>query len=94
MTPEGIEPPIFGSGIRRVTIAPWSHFFKKRSWSSGYDRRLPSDGPGFNSRRAQKFFLNFFSEPKKKPTSTRFELARAEPSRFRIYLLNHSDTLP
>ena len=22
-----------------------------RSWSSGYDRRLPSDGPGFNSRR-------------------------------------------
>ena len=25
MTPEGIEPPIFGSGIRRVTIAPWSH---------------------------------------------------------------------
>ena len=57
MTPEGIEPPIFGSGIRRVTIAPWSHFFKKRSWSSGYDRRLPSDGPGFNSRRAQNFFL-------------------------------------
>ena len=26
-----------------------------RSWSSGYDRRLPSDGPGFNSRRAQFF---------------------------------------
>ena len=26
MTPEGIEPPIFGSGIRRVAIAPWSHF--------------------------------------------------------------------
>ena len=26
-------------------------------------------------------------------TTTRFELARAEPSRFRIYLLNHSDTL-
>jgi hypothetical protein len=25
MTPEGIEPPIFGSGIRRVAIAPWSH---------------------------------------------------------------------
>jgi hypothetical protein len=24
LTPEGIEPPIFGSGIRRVTIAPWS----------------------------------------------------------------------
>ena len=24
-----------------------------RSWSSGYDRRLPSDGPGFNSRRTQ-----------------------------------------
>ena len=28
----------------------------KRSWSSGYDRRLPSDGPGFNSRRAHVFF--------------------------------------
>ena len=28
----------------------------------------------------------------KKSTSTRFELARAEPSRFLIYLLNHSDT--
>ena len=27
-----------------------------------------------------------------KTTSTRFELARAEPSRFLIYLLNHSDT--
>ena len=27
----------------------------KRSWSSGYDRRLPSDGPGFNSRRAHFF---------------------------------------
>lgn len=26
LTPEGIEPPIFGSGIRRVTIAPWSQF--------------------------------------------------------------------
>ena len=34
----------------------------------------------------------FFSE--KRSTATRFELARAEPSRFRIYLLNHSDTLP
>ena len=31
---------------------------------------------------------------KKRSTATRFELARAEPSRFRIYLLNHSDTLP
>ena len=31
---------------------------------------------------------------KKESTATRFELARAEPSRFRIYLLNHSDTLP
>ena len=30
---------------------------------------------------------------KKESTATRFELARAEPSRFRIYLLNHSDTV-
>jgi hypothetical protein len=25
MIPEGIEPPIFGTGIRRVAIAPWNH---------------------------------------------------------------------
>ena len=24
VTPEGFEPPTFGSGIRRATIAPWS----------------------------------------------------------------------
>ena len=36
---------------------------------------------------------NKFDQPKKESTTTRFELARAEPSRFRIYLLNHSDTL-
>ena len=32
-------------------------------------------------------------DTKKLTTVTRFELARAEPSRFLIYLLNHSDTL-
>ncbi len=31
LTPEGIEPPIFGSGIRRVTIAPWSQFISSYS---------------------------------------------------------------
>ena len=31
MTPEGIEPPIFGSGIRRVTIAPWSQLTEVHS---------------------------------------------------------------
>merc|ERR1711942_415890 len=25
LTPEGFEPPAFGSGIRRAAIAPWSH---------------------------------------------------------------------
>ena len=29
-----------------------------------------------------------------KPTSARFELTRAEPSRFRIYRLNHSAKMP
>ena len=24
LTPEGFEPPTFGSGIRRAAIAPWS----------------------------------------------------------------------
>ncbi len=33
---------------------------RTRSWSSGYDCRLPSDRPGFNSRRAHTFFLAFF----------------------------------
>ena len=35
---------------------PTTALSNARSWSSGYDRRLPSDGPGFNSRRTQ-FFL-------------------------------------
>jgi hypothetical protein len=30
---------------------------------------------------------------KNRPTSQRFELWRAKPSRFLIYLLNHSDTM-
>ena len=34
-----------------------------RSWSSGYDRRLPSDGPGFNSRRTQYFLPTFLTLP-------------------------------
>ena len=41
----------------------------------------------FKARRCRSFVLKG-----KKSTSTRFELARAEPSRFLIYLLNHSDT--
>ena len=36
-------------------------FQRTRSWSSGYDRRLPSDGPGFNSRRAHVFAFPSFS---------------------------------
>ena len=39
----------------RIFVKREKLFHKKRSWSSGYDRRLPSDGPGFNSRRAQFF---------------------------------------
>ena len=41
-----------GIGSYQVTIEP-----NARSWSSGYDRRLPSDGPGFNSRRTHVFSL-------------------------------------
>ena len=36
LTPEGIEPPIFGSGIRRVTIAPWSHSCSLKQFESGH----------------------------------------------------------
>ena len=25
MSPEGFEPPTFGSGIRRAAVAPWVH---------------------------------------------------------------------
>jgi hypothetical protein len=28
MIPEGIEPSIFGTGIRRVAIAPWNHLLE------------------------------------------------------------------
>ena len=38
LTPEGIEPPIFGSGIRRVTIAPWSQFVNSWSLCGSMDR--------------------------------------------------------
>jgi hypothetical protein len=31
---------------------------QQRSWSSGYDGRLPSGRPGFDSRRAHFFFLS------------------------------------
>jgi hypothetical protein len=31
MIPEGIEPSIFGTGIRRVAIAPWNHLLE--CWS-------------------------------------------------------------
>lgn len=40
-------------GSYQVTLEP-----NARSWSSGYDRRLPSDGPGFNSRRTHFFSLS------------------------------------
>ena len=43
------------------SAVPTKALSNARSWSSGYDRRLPSDGPGFNSRRTQ--FLLFFLRP-------------------------------
>ena len=44
-------------------VAPSKPHFCRitRSWSSGYDRRLPSDGPGFNSRRTQSFLPTFLT---------------------------------
>ena len=46
------------------------------------------------TRCLQRIQLRRLYYPEKKSsTPTRFELARAEPSRFRIYLLNHSDTV-
>ena len=42
--------------VQISSLSIFSHLvFITCSWSSGYDRRLPSDGPGFNSRRAQLF---------------------------------------
>ena len=46
-----------------VTLLLFWFFQLKRSWSSGYDRRLPSDGPGFNSRRTHISFFIFPSSP-------------------------------
>jgi hypothetical protein len=48
------DPKIGGSIPSEVIFL--SVLFIQRSWSSGYDRRLPSDGPGFNSRRTHLFF--------------------------------------
>jgi hypothetical protein len=39
------------------------------------------------------FSICFQNKTKKRSTSQRFELWRAEPNRFLIYLLNHSDTM-
>ena len=39
------------------------------------------------------FLFEFFLSHTKHTTSQRFELWRAEPNRFLIYLLNHSDTM-
>ena len=38
-------------------------------------------------------FCSIQNEKTKRSTSQRFELWRAEPNRFLIYLLNHSDTM-
>ena len=65
MTPEGIEPPIFGSGIRRVTIAPWSHTCKKFRGSivvsiPACHAGNPGSIPGLGA------FFSLFFPPKKK----------------------------
>ena len=39
---------------------PLTPYQNTRSWSSGYDCRLPSDRPGFNSRRAHSFCFFFW----------------------------------
>ena len=68
-----------------------------RSWSSGYDRRLPSDGPGFNSRRTQ-FFLSYSLVLSRTHTHTRTHSRTPFLSSRRLYLahsrtLSHSRTL-
>ncbi len=52
----------------------------------------------FVVRTVVTFFKNFFFKDTKKkmfsPTSAGFEPTRAEPSRFRVYRLNHSAKMP
>ena len=52
------------------------------------DRRMAK-----NAKKLEKVLQNLL-EIKKSTTPARFELTRAEPSRFRIYRLNHSAKVP
>jgi hypothetical protein len=65
-------------------------WFKKK----GGDARIELATSCTRSRNHTNRTITLAYRAKKEATATRFELARAEPSRFRIYLLNHSDTLP
>jgi hypothetical protein len=51
MIPEGIEPSIFGTGIRRVAIAPWNHLLM---WERTHRHfvRLPIYGSGGSKKGA------------------------------------------
>ena len=63
MTPEGIEPPIFGSGIRRVTIAPWSHMHVSKKFRGSIVVSIPAchaGNPGSIPGLGAFFVLVFF----------------------------------
>ncbi len=70
-------------------------FIRSRGCSSlGRAVGSQSAGTGIETLLLHSFLGGGAELPtKKEATPTRFELARAEPSRFLIYLLNHSDTV-
>ena len=89
LSPRGFEPrrmQHFFLDFCLVCFVVWLH-------GAMVTRRIPDPKIGGSIPSGVKKKI-FFCVEKNNSTATRFELARAEPSRFRIYLLNHSDTLP
>ena len=70
MSPEGFEPPTFGSGIRRAAIAPWAPWTLP-PWDSnpnlilGRDKYYPCTMDAFPERDARNRARYCWKLPKK-----------------------------
>ena len=78
-----------------VFFAACGRMFRTQWGCSSLGRAVGSQsaGTGIETLLLHSFCSAYRGGTKKEATPTRFELARAEPSRFLIYLLNHSDTV-
>ena len=62
LTPEGIEPPIFGSGIRRVTIAPRSRCDRTASVAQWIEHQTSNLGVAQSPVPPEVSFVGFESQ--------------------------------